>query len=303
MGWMSTSTSAPFDCRIVLVSCFINLLLDCQYLGHCVFQVFVKGKVSKPGMPLSSLSLWREEDEVVFRPPSLLTLLWTTKKDSYEPGASGLCPLKGVQLRRPQSWQQLVAQVRPVSLQALGDLFFGRYCPATCHAMLRSCISCPWTMCCPWPICASGVGTLVLNHPLKCLGFASPHSWQSVEKNKNGVLYIMFVCASAKPQYFRRRPFLRFTAPHCKTIQSPMRHNYHQLCLCTTSIINYVSDFFGAHRARNPSKKPLCCEGEPGFDCALRSTNRFLPASMMALRSWIRQLFLDLAFRKCFKSR
>ena len=31
-------------------------------------KVFLKGNVSKPGMPLSSLSVWAVEDEVVFNP-------------------------------------------------------------------------------------------------------------------------------------------------------------------------------------------------------------------------------------------
>jgi hypothetical protein len=37
-------------------------------LGLFFLKVFLKGNVSKPGMPLSSLSVWAEEDEVGFKP-------------------------------------------------------------------------------------------------------------------------------------------------------------------------------------------------------------------------------------------
>ena len=45
-GWMSTSTSAPFDCPIVVVS-----PCDFERLGLLFFQVFLKGYVAKGGIP------------------------------------------------------------------------------------------------------------------------------------------------------------------------------------------------------------------------------------------------------------
>ena len=56
------------------------------------------------------------EDEVVFRLPSLLTLQWTVDEKNFTPGASGLCPVKGVRLSKPSAWGEFVSQVRALYL-------------------------------------------------------------------------------------------------------------------------------------------------------------------------------------------
>ena len=83
-GWMSTSTSAPFDCPIVVVS-----PCDFERLGLLFFHVFLKGYVSRGGINMSSLSVWAGRDEVVFRPPSLLTLHWTADEGTFTSAACG----------------------------------------------------------------------------------------------------------------------------------------------------------------------------------------------------------------------
>ena len=43
---------------------------------------------------VSALSMWASEDEVLFKPPSLLTLLWTAEEASYTPEVCRFCPIK-----------------------------------------------------------------------------------------------------------------------------------------------------------------------------------------------------------------
>ena len=76
-GWRSTSTSAPFDCPIVIVPARLG--------------VFFWPLVIAVG---------------VFKPPSLLTLRWAGDARTYVPAVADRCPMTGVRLlnRHLFSW-------------------------------------------------------------------------------------------------------------------------------------------------------------------------------------------------------
>lgn len=64
----------------------------------CFAQVFPKEQVKTEALPLSSLSHWASEDEVLFRPPLLLTVLYTFSERTYTAETARFCPLKGARI-------------------------------------------------------------------------------------------------------------------------------------------------------------------------------------------------------------
>ena len=107
---MATSPSNPFDCPIMMTSC--DLILIGSAGAWVVLSGLPEGQRLEERDSVSALSMWASEDEVLFKPPSLLTLLWTAEEASYTPEVCRFCPIKGARLRQPRTWTAFVAQVR-----------------------------------------------------------------------------------------------------------------------------------------------------------------------------------------------